>query len=191
MVMPAIAPRRWTAAQVRALPDDPPRRYEAIDGELFVSPGPSFPHQFVAGEFFAIIRSFVRRLGVGAVLTGPAEIEPDEYTLVQPDIFVVPLIAGRPPRDWTEAGRVLLTIEILSPSSGRHDRVRKRRLYQRMGVEYWIVDPGARIVERWLPQSSHPEVCDHLLEWRPQDGLEPLVIDLATMFNSALGDDVS
>ena len=120
---------------------------------------------------------------------GPAEIEPDEYTLVQPDIFVVPLIAGRPPRDWTEAGRVLLTIEILSPSSGRHDRVRKRRLYQRMGVEYWIVDPDARVVERWLPQSGHPEVCDKLLEWRPEDGVAPLLIDLATMFSSALGED--
>ena len=35
-----------------------------------------------------------------------------------------------------------LIIEILSPSSRRHDRLIKLNLYQRAGVrEYWIVDP--------------------------------------------------
>ena len=35
-----------------------------------------------------------------------------------------------------------MVIEILSPSTRRHDRLTKFHLYQRAGVrEYWIVDP--------------------------------------------------
>jgi Uma2 family endonuclease len=38
-------------------------------------------------------------------------------------------------------------IEVLSPSSKTHDRIRKRDLYARHGVpEYWLVDPDARSV---------------------------------------------
>lgn len=191
MVMPATLPPPWTAAQVRALPEEPGKHYEVIDGELFVSPGPSFPHQFVAGELFALLRAHVRARRTGAVLSGPAEIEPDEYTLVQPDLFVVPLVDGRPPRDWTEAGRVLLTIEVLSPTSSRRDRVHKRRLYQRMGVEYWLVDPDARVIERWLPSASRPDILDDRLEWRAEGDSDPLVLDIPAMFSAALGEDVS
>ena len=39
-------------------------------------------------------------------------------------------------------GPPLLALEVLSPSTRRHDLVRKRRLYEREGVrEYWVVDP--------------------------------------------------
>ena len=41
-----------------------------------------------------------------------------------------------------------LVIEILSPSSLRHDRFVKLGLYQRAGVrEYWIVDPEYKSVQ--------------------------------------------
>jgi Uma2 family endonuclease len=41
-------------------------------------------------------------------------------------------------------GRPVLVIEILSPSSHRYDKVRKREAYQRMGIaSYWIADPEA------------------------------------------------
>ena len=45
MGMPAMQERRWTAAEVRALPDEPGKRFEVVDGELLVSPGPTFRHQ--------------------------------------------------------------------------------------------------------------------------------------------------
>ena len=138
MVMSAIESHRWSAAEVRALPDEPGKQYEVIDGELFVSPGPAFSHQSVAVELTLLLRDYVRRDAIGYVLNGPGEIEPDPFTLVQPDIFVVPAVNGKLPVDWEAASRLLLVVEIISPSSGRTDRVRKRRLYQRMGVEYWI-----------------------------------------------------
>ena len=48
-----------------------------------------------------------------------------------------------------------MVIEILSPSTQRHDRLVKLNLYQRAGVrEYWIVDPQGQSVEVYLPDSG-------------------------------------
>ena len=44
-----------------------------------------------------------------------------------------------------------LIIEILSPSTRRHDRIVKLDLYQRAGVrEYWIVNPDEQSVQVFL-----------------------------------------
>ena len=43
MRMPTLK-RRWTANDLEDLPNDG-QRYEVIDGELFVTPSPSLPHQ--------------------------------------------------------------------------------------------------------------------------------------------------
>jgi hypothetical protein len=63
----------------------------------------------------------------------------------------------------------------------------KRRRYQRYGVEYWIVDLDARLVERWLPDASGPEVLDVTLRWQPRGAAAPLEIDLTALFAEALG----
>lgn len=48
-----------------------------------------------------------------------------------------------------------LIVEILSPSSLRHDRLVKLNLYQRAGVrEYWIVDSENQSVMVFLPDSN-------------------------------------
>ena len=60
-------------------------------------------------------------------------------TVIQPDIFVV---CGSIKGDKRVIGTPVLVIEILSPSTARHDIIRKFTLYQKAGVkEYWIVDP--------------------------------------------------
>ena len=81
---------------------------------------------------------FVRAHRIGRVLLSPADIEFDERTLVQPDLFVAPLVEGRQPRTWHEIQALLLAVEVLSPTTARADRQVKRRRYQRHGVpEYW------------------------------------------------------
>jgi Uma2 family endonuclease len=67
--MPETA-ERWTAARVRALPEDG-RRYEVVDGELLVTPAPSFDPQRAVGEMFAALREYLRRVPVGEVVTSP------------------------------------------------------------------------------------------------------------------------
>lgn len=122
-------------------------------------------------------------------MMAPAGVEPDAYTLVQPDVFVVPLLQGRKPRDWGEAGRMFLAAEVLSPGSGRHDRVTKHRLYARMGVpEYWIVDADARVLKRWRPGDERGELIEERLEWTPEGASRPFVLDLASFFAEVRGE---
>jgi Uma2 family endonuclease len=181
MGMPEIL-ERWTAARVRALPQDE-RRYEVVDGELFVTPAPSFDHQRAVAELLVILREYVRRVAVGEAVISPADIELDAGTLVQPDVFVVPVEAGRRPRRWSDVSGLLLAIEVVSPSTARADRTVKRRRYQRAGIpEYWIVDLDARLVERWRPGDERPEILSDRLVWQPDPSQAGLELELATVF---------
>jgi len=178
---------QWTAAMVRALPDDG-KRYECVDGELFVTPAPRLLHQRAVGQVFIRLYAYLQEYPVGEVLTSPADIEFDPRSLVQPDVFVVPIGAGRP-RTWEDiGGRLLLAVEVLSPTTARADRVVKRRKYQRAGVpEYWVVDLDARLVERWRPGDERPELLSESLEWRPDPARPALEIALGEFFEAVLG----
>jgi len=183
----AVATRHWTADEVIALPADG-NRYEAIDGELLVSPAPTERHQLVVGEMHFLLTVHLRGSPVARVVLSPADIELSEDTLVQPDVFVIPA-AGVPHRSWKEVRTLLLTIEVLSPSTARADRTLKRRRYQRAGIpEYWILDPDARVLERWRVNDDRPEIVSTDLTWEPSEGIPPLRISVADLFATALGE---
>lgn len=176
----------WTVERVLALPDDG-NRYEVVDGELLVSPAPSLHHQRALGALYRRLHPFVAAHHLGCVLQAPADIEFDDRTLVQPDLFVAPLIEGRRPRNWQEIRRLVLAVEVLSPSTARADRQIKRRRYQRHGVtEYWIVDLEARLVERWTPADERPEILAERLDWQPSADVPPLSMDLLEPFSEIL-----
>lgn len=186
MAMPATT--RWTVDMVRALPNDG-KRYEVIDGELFVTPAPTWSHQRAAFILGKLLSPYVDQHAIGDVLLAPAEVPVTADVKVEPDVFVVPLVGGRKPPSWQEAGRLLLVSEILSPSTARADRHVKRRLYQRERVpEYWIVDVDARLVERWRPDDERPEILAERLEWQPDPAHPPLVIDLVAYFRDVTGE---
>jgi Uma2 family endonuclease len=177
----------WTAEMVRALPDDG-KRYECVDGELLVSPAPNFPHQRIVGSVYRRLYEYLRGTTLGEVCFSPADIELDRPTLVQPDVFVVPLGAAGPPRTWRDIEGLLLAVEVLSPSTARYDRIVKRGKYQRAGVpEYWVVDIDARLVERWRPGDERPEILAESLVWRPGAAAEPLTLELPALFAEAGG----
>ena len=180
MGMPDTA-RRYTADEVLAFPDDG-NRYELVDGELFVTPAPAQRHEIVlyrlAVPVYQYLASFPRVAQAffsrGDVIWGP-----DEY--VQPDLFVVP--AHQVTGNWRDCKNLLLVAEIVSPSSARADRVRKRALYQRRGVAtYWVVDIDARVVEIWRPDQDRPEMVTDLLRWRVTPDADDLVIDVPSLF---------
>lgn len=187
MGMPDIS-RVWTPEEVRVLPDDG-RRYEVVRGELLVTPAPSFRHQDAVFRLTRGLRDYTERTGVGYALMSPADIEPEAGALVQPDVFVGRLPAGRRPRSWADFSRLLLAVEVLSPATAHADRTVKRLLFQRAGVpEYWIVDLDAGLVERWRPADDRPEVLTESLIWRPDPAVAALEIDLAAFFAQVLGD---
>jgi Uma2 family endonuclease len=119
-------------------------------------------------------------------MSAPAEVAFSRRRVVEPDVFVVPLVEGKLASRFEEVGRLTLVVEVISPSSARSDRYKKRHLYQSEGVpEYWIVDADARYVERWRPSD---EVLIETLEWKPLENEPPLVIDLAALFRKVYGE---
>jgi Uma2 family endonuclease len=180
--------RKWTAEMVRALPDDG-NRYEVIDGELFVTPAPTWEHQAASSKLFLRLATYLAAHTIGEVMYAPADVTFDEERMVEPDLFVVPLVEGRVPRTWEEVGRLLLAVEVLSPTTGRADRQAKRRLYQRQRVpEYWIVDVDARLIERWRPEDERPEILTEQLVWQPDAAHAPLEIDIPAYFTEVCGE---
>ena len=178
----------WTVERLRALPNDG-RRFEIIDGELFVTPSPSFRHQYAVLALAARLRDYLAAHRVGTVVIAPADVEFSGETVVEPDVFVVPLVDGRPPEDSRSAGRPLLVIEVLSPGTERTDRGRKRELYQAQGMpDYWIVNPNAQVFERWRPGDAQVELLSERVTWRPAGADEGMEIDLAAYWREVFGE---
>ena len=191
MGMPAVD-RRWTAREVRALIAKSPLaspRYELVDGELLVTPSPGYPHQRAVTRLLVALHEYTQREGIGDALASPFDVELEPETITQPDIFVISRDEGRRlQREGLPAISLLLAIEVLSPSSSRHDRVRKRPLYQRHAPEYWIVDLDARLIERWRTGEDRPEILDVSLTWRPTGATEPFVLDVQRFFSEVMNE---
>src|SRR3970040_1505123 len=109
---------RWTREQVLALPDDG-NRYELVDGELLVSPGPGLRHQRGVRALFRAIDTHVECHRLGEVLSAPSDLDLRDGQLVQPDIFVVGYGPETRPEDWSEVGVPILVGAVLSPSTAR------------------------------------------------------------------------
>jgi len=193
MVMPAIARRRWTAADVRALMDErrPWPRYELLDGELLVTNAPTAAHQIAVASLLVLLRACCERGQIGEALASPADIVLAPESITQPDLFVVPgaCIPANEPFAWQHVTQLLLAVEVLSPSTMRDDRIRKRDFYLAHGVaEYWIVDLDARVVERWVPEQDRPDIDREELRWHPAGTGTPFVLDVERYFadNQAL-----
>lgn len=185
MGMPNLK-RDWTVADRDELPDDG-NRYEVIDGELFVTPPPALRHQYAVDVLHRIIAGYVEGQRSAYAFFAPADIVFSPKRGVQPDVFVLPRAAGRRPEQFDDVRRLLLAVEVLSPSTARADRVKKRSLYRDEGVpEYWIVDLDSRTFERSTPGDAKIEVLTDRLEWRPAGASEPLVVDINDYFARVL-----
>jgi Uma2 family endonuclease len=183
MAMPAHT-LEWTADMARAIHDDG-YRHEVLDGALFVTPAPAWRHQQVLRQPFRALGDYVEAQRIGWALWAPADVEFSPRRLVQPDLFVVPW-ADREPASSRDISRLVLAVEVLSPSTARADRHVKRRLYQDEGVaEYWVVDPDARLIERWRPADTRPELCDESITWGPREDVPPLTISFEAVCEHA------
>jgi Uma2 family endonuclease len=176
----------WTVARLNDTPDDG-QRYEIIDGELFVTPAPNYRHQVAVRELVLLLAAHAKACGV-TLLFAPFDVPFSTHNSVQPDVLVLPALPDDTrPAEFIDVGRLMLAIEVLSPSTARNDRGVKRVLYQRERVdEYWIVDLDARSIERWRPESTEPEVYLDTMMWAPTAERDALVINVAAFFISVI-----
>lgn len=145
----------WRYADYLRLPDDG-KRYEIIEGILYVANAPSIDHQFTVAEILFHLKLFVREGQLGQVFTAPIEVHLSETTRpVQPDVLFIRAERQPPPGARFLEGAPDLVVDVISPSSIRLDRHIKFDLYERMGVaEYWLVDPKAWLVEVYTLSNS-------------------------------------
>ncbi|WP_420635552.1 Uma2 family endonuclease [Candidatus Palauibacter sp.] len=145
MPLPSI-----TWQDVQQMPDDG-NRYEAIEGDLYVTPAPTFRHQRVSWQLGKALDRLLEEPGHGVVVQAPFGVEfPATGEGVQPDLLFVSRARRGIIANAGVVGAPDLVIEILSPSTASRDRSIKLRLYERQGVdEYWIVDPDENAVHVW------------------------------------------
>jgi Uma2 family endonuclease len=148
---PAEVGLRWTIHDLEGYDLEEGKRYEIIEGELFVSTQPHLQHQRICRRLTVELDHWIVQGGNGEVFPAPGVIF-DVENAVAPDLVWVSgerlaLIEGD---DGKLHDAPDLAVEVLSPGSTntRRDREFKLRLYSLRGVrEYWIVDWPAKSLQ--------------------------------------------
>jgi Uma2 family endonuclease len=158
---------RWTSADLESLPEDG-KRYEIIDGELYVSKQPHFYHQQACGTIYAALHAWSKQTGLGRPSLAPGLIFADDDD-VAPDVLWVSneRLAATLGRDGKLHAAPELVVEVLSPGSAneRRDREAKLKLYSRRGVaEYWIVDWRLREIVVYRREDAQLKLAATLYE---------------------------
>ena len=180
--MAAEPRRKLDYSYILGTPNDG-KRYELVDGELFVNPAPSKIHQRISRRLQRQLEDYFHDRKLGEVFNAPLDVVLTPHDVFEPDLLVV----GDP--DQTTTRNVekppLLVVEILSPSTRTVDRGVKFRRYAELGIQHcWIVDPERERMEcfrlrsgtyRMVIEGEGDTKLDHL-DW---DGL---VIDLAVLW---------
>lgn len=132
-------------------------RIEIVNGEAIMMSPPSTAHQLISGELYRQLANYLDGKKCRAI-SAPFAVRlfekagdstDDVDTMVEPDISVVCDLSRLDKNGYR--GAPDMVVEILSPSTRRHDRLVKLGLYQQAGVrEYWIVDPENRSVQVFL-----------------------------------------
>lgn len=144
---PAVPRPTVSEAEFRRLPETTDK-VELLDGEVVVSPSPTYWHQEIVGRLIVALRLWaVTQRRAVTVGHAPLDVRFAPGVILQPDVFV--LFGRISARQRGPLERVPdLCIEVLSDDRV-HDRVTKRLIYASAGVkEYWVVEPTG-LVERW------------------------------------------
>ena len=151
------------AATTQTAPDSPQKHYtydemvavlpesncptELWDGELIMSPSPSFYHQEIVLRFYEVLAGWVRQRHLGKVVVSPIDMVLSQARCVQPDVAFISnerlSIVQR-----VIHGAADLVAEVISEGERQRDRIDKCDLYEQHGVkEYWIIDPEPQTVD--------------------------------------------
>lgn len=126
---------------------------ELIDGKIFVmSPRPRVEHATVCTNIASEFRSYLKGKtcrafcdGVDVFLDENNRFIPDTMIVCNPDIIKHDGIHGAPD----------LVVEVLSKTTAKNDRSKKKYTYAKYGVkEYWIVDVWSKSVEVYYNQDN-------------------------------------
>jgi Uma2 family endonuclease len=179
---------RWTVDDWERVPPDV-RRYEVIDGRLYMTTAPSFFHHW-------IISRVIRYLGVPAEVqelgiwtAGPLGLILSPADAVQPDFVFVCRDRLHIIHDRRIRGAPDLVVEVLSPGNPAYDLEEKLALYARGGVpEYAVIDPAVHTLAHYRLQATGSYSPLHSFSEADTiafDCLPSLPLPIATLFADA------
>ena len=142
---------RWTSADLEVLPDDG-KRYEIIDGELYMSRQPHWHHQRACVKICTALEAWSVQTGAGEANLAPGVIFADDDDVAPRRGLDQPhtpcrgaggqMVISTPRQNWSSRSHPPVE------TNERRDREAKLKLYSRRGVlEYWIVDWRTQQVE--------------------------------------------
>ncbi len=157
---------RWTVDDLDELPDDETKRYEIIDGELFVSKSPRREHQVACTRVIMTLGNWNEHTNLGEVIPGIGLIF-SRIDSVIPDVVWISRerLAATLGDDGHLYGAPELVVEVLSPgaTNEQRDREVKLALYSRYGVqEYWLLDWRTQTVEVYRPRDGRLQLVGTL-----------------------------
>jgi len=176
---------RYTYADYASWDDD--NRYELIDGEVFMMSAPSVEHERISRELFVQLANFLKGKQC-EVFDAPFDVclsgkGDEDDTVVQPDILVICDKTKLDKQKYNGAPDMI--IEILSPSTTKHDRLRKFNKYLQAGVrEYWIADPVDKSIAVHILESGRYFIGAYKGEGSiPVHVLDGCEVDLSGVFS--------
>ena len=143
-----------TIEDIYALPAG--TRAELIDGKMYSISTPTRIHQKITGEMYLAAAGYIKaQHKEWEVYIAPFSVflEGDDSIYVEPDLSVISDPSKLNERGCNGAPDWIM--EVVSASSRRTDYAVKLSKYMRAGVrEYWIIDPGLRVVTVYCFGSS-------------------------------------
>lgn len=168
---------KLTYREYLLLPEDG-KRYEIMEGELYVTPAPSPRHQLILARLLYTLMKYLEGHPVGTVLMAPCDVVFSETDILQPDLVFLREGGNAFVTERAIQGPPALVVEILSPGTAARDRELKQKRYEHFGVsEYWMLDLDLSTVEILRLESG--QYHRHSLTARPGMLTSPLFPDLA------------
>lgn len=155
---PVESSRLWTSADLDIFPLGDGKRYEVIDGELFIHDPTYWWHQGVCGNLLFEFQIWDDEESYGEMVLAPGVIFDSKNTVAPDAVWAsrsrLPLILGE---DGYLHAAPELIVEVLLPGFAhvRRDREIKRQLYSVRGVrEYWIADWQTKRLEVYRRENA-------------------------------------
>ena len=172
----AMKTLHWTSRDLELLPEDG-KRYEIIDGELYVAKQPDWEHQFVCVRILMLLQTWSDQTQRGMANLAPGIVFTDDTNVV-PDVVWISRIRLKTAlqADGKLHSSPELVVEVLSPGveNERRDREVKLKLYSRRNAqEYWVVNWRERSIEVYQRQEGILELDRTLNE---NDTLQTLLL---------------
>lgn len=167
------------------------RREELIGGNVVMMSPASAEHVYTAGSIYNIFKNYLKGKNCIPFSDGLLVHLTDENKFV-PDMMVV-CDRSKIKSDGVH-GAPDLVVEVLSPSTAKDDRTRKKEVYEACGVpEYWLVSPTDKSIEVYLLESGKYILHD-VYTVRPDWVLKQMTDDeraaIVTEFKCHLYDDL-